>query len=134
MNGERKEIDQFVCVMAEQMRAHDLIGLLIDQDLETGLRLADSLRRVPAVRLIERFPESNAGSNSLLFTKANGCYRRNGKCDGWNGAWTRRLAIALQQICSDDFSLITGHRSQRRIAAGGRVTCRINRWIRDTLK
>src|SRR5438552_14141605 len=104
------------------MRAHDLIAFLIDQNLETGPRLADSPRRIPALRLIERLPESNSGSNSLVFTKAYGCYRRDRKCDGWNGAWLGRLAIALEQICSDDSSFITGHRSQRRIAAVGRVT------------
>ena len=62
MNCDRKEIDQLVCVVSEQMRAHDLIALLIDQNLETGLRLADSPRRIPALRLIERPPESNSSS------------------------------------------------------------------------
>src|SRR2546422_2429884 len=87
---QREEIDNFLGVVPEQVRAEHTLCFFFDQNFEARTTLTDPPRRIPVLRLLEMCAKAQFPRPFIVLQKPYRCYRRDRDSACWHSPPTSR--------------------------------------------
>src|SRR5215471_11091043 len=132
-NGDGEEVDHLLGPRTQQVRAENLITLLVDEHLEARRRLAHPPRVEPSRRVLVVHLEASAGLAGGILAEPDRGQWRDREHGGGDALVVRRALVALQQIGGEHADVVIGLRRQRR-PVRGRIATGVDGRIRDALE